>query len=333
MLSSNRRILITITVIDVKMYATGKYILCFLVGLFSSCWLMGMMTSPASYYTPPSSIPRYPKNVVIDRILDIEQNIDLRANHYVRKRISSYVLKGRNFTEKIIGESSIYFPIFQYYLKQHNVPDELKYLAVVESKLDPQARSQVGAAGLWQFMPRTGKLYGLKINDYVDERYDIHRSSEAAARYLKDLNERFGDWTLAIAAYNCGPGNLNKAIRRSKSRNFWKLQKFLPKETREYVQRFAVIKYVFNYYMFYGLMPAYPDYDLMLTQMVRVYKRTYLKDVAKAAGIDIEILAKLNSGYRKRIIPPNPVGYYLILPRIGIDEAIAGKYISLRRTQ
>ena len=169
-------------------------------------------------------IPSYASDIIEDRLEALGYDFDLRYNKQVRRFINSYVVRGRKGTEVILGRTATYLPIFQQYLADHNLPQELQYLAIVESALDNRAESPVGACGLWQFMPATGRLYGLDINDYVDERFDVHLASNAAARYLADLYKRYDDWALVLAAYNCGPGRLNKAIEKGKSRDFWKIR-------------------------------------------------------------------------------------------------------------
>lgn len=265
-------------------------------------------------------VPRYTKKVIIQRLNDLEHGVDIKYNSTIRKLINSFVYGGRQTTERVLGQSAIYFPIFDEYIRKYNVPDEIKYLSIVESMLNPKARSPVGAGGIWQFMPKTGRLYGLKINNYVDERFDIHKASEASAHYLSDLFEKYQDWTLAIAAYNCGPGRLDGAIRKARSKDFWKLKKHLPEETQLYVPKFIAVKYVFTYYMYYGLRPAYPDYNEMLTQPTKVFKRKNFKQIAKETGIPRKLLEKYNPSFRRKIIPPSLEGHTLVIPLISPIE-------------
>ncbi|MEO1627141.1 MAG: lytic transglycosylase domain-containing protein [Bacteroidota bacterium] len=286
----------------------------------------GYCAAPLDGLKPPSRkyrVPRYSKKVVLQRLNEIEHAIDMRSNGTIRRLINSYLFgPGRQTTEQLVGYSSIYFPIFEHYLRKHRVPSEIKYLSVIESHLDPKAISPMGARGLWQFMPKTARLFDLQINNYVDERYDIHKASNAAARYLSELFDRYQDWTLAIAAYNCGPGNLNKAIRKGKSKNFWRIKKHLPRETQGYVQKFIAVKYVMTYYMFYDIRPIYPDYDHMLTQSIRVFKRKSFQQISEETGIAQNVIEHFNPKFKRKVIPPSAKGHSLVLPKIGPIEAV-----------
>ena len=264
----------------------------------------------------PKTVPTYSKEEILSRLDDQNCPVDVRWNADIKKSIKDYTVKGRRSAEVILGRSAIYFPIFNANLKKHGLPQDLKYMSVIESLLDPKAVSPVGAAGLWQFMPATARRYGLKIDNYVDERYDPHKSTEAAMLYLKALHNRFDDWTLAIAAYNCGEGCVEKAIRKGETRDFWELRKHLPKETRKYISRFIAAAYVMDNYIFHDLQPAYPDYDLQLTKAVKVYGRKSFEEISKETGYSLEIIQKLNPSYKLGIIPPTAEGSYLVLPKI-----------------
>ena len=264
---------------------------------------------------------RYPKHVIKDRLTVIEKSVQLKFNKEVKRYINRYVRRrGRAETEKILGRAAIYFPVFEYYLKLYNLPEDLKYLTVIESALITRAVSHKGAGGLWQFIPSTARSYGLRMNNYVDERFDLHKSSEAAARLLSDLYTRYEDWTLVIAAYNSGTVNVDRAIKKSRSKNFWKLRKHLPKETQQYVPRFIAASYVMNYYMFYNLRPLYPDYTLQLTTTSKVYTRFSFKQLARESGIPMKVLRILNPGYIRQVIPPSSEGYNLVLPKVGLKK-------------
>ncbi|MEM1323675.1 MAG: lytic transglycosylase domain-containing protein [Bacteroidota bacterium] len=276
----------------------------------------GMKKSRKTRY----KLPKYSKSTILERMDDLEAPFEMRLNTTISKIIKDYVSNGRRGTEIILGRRAIFFPIFEQYLQEKGLPEELKYLAVIESGLDPTAVSKVGAAGLWQFMPKTGRKYGLVIDDYRDERFDIHKSTVAAVDYLDYLYNRFDDWTLAIAAYNCGPGRVSKEIRKAGTRDFWKLKKKLPKETQRYVQKFLAVNYVMSYYLFYDLHPDYPDYNLQLTALTKVYKRRSFKQLALETGVDVEIIRRLNPAYKKELVPPVRQGNLLMLPKIGRQD-------------
>ncbi|MFK7807164.1 MAG: lytic transglycosylase domain-containing protein [Saprospiraceae bacterium] len=270
--------------------------------------------------TSKLKVPKYKKDVIKDRLNVIERSVELKFNREVKRYINSFVKGGRSTTEKILGRSAIYFPIFEYYLELYNLPDDLKYLTIIESALETKAISPKGAGGLWQFIRSTARGYDLKINNYVDERFDIHKSSEAAARLLSDLFARYEDWSLVIAAYNSGTVNVDRAIKKARSKDFWKLRKHLPKETQQYVPKFIAASYVMNYYQFYNLRPVYPDYTLQLTTTTRIYSRYSFKKIAKESGVPIETIRMLNPGFRRQVIPPSSEGYNLVLPELGLKE-------------
>ena len=260
--------------------------------------------------------PKYTKEVILDRLYEQNCPVEIRWNSDVKKSIKEYTTDGRRSSEVIIGRSAIYFPIFEKYLNEYGLPQDLKYLTVIESLLNPKVVSPRGAAGLWQFMPATARSYGLTIDNYMDERFDTHRATEAAMKHLTHLHDIFENWTLVIAAYNCGEGRMKQAIKKAKSRDFWKLKKYLPKETRKYVSRFISAVYIMNNYIFHDIHPAYPDYDLQLTKAVKVFKRKTFKQIAKETGFSLAVIKKLNPGYKKEIIPPSADGFQLVLPKI-----------------
>lgn len=250
----------------------------------------------------------------------IHDMFEIRINKNVKKYITSYLVRGKSNTQRIIGNSTIYFPIFEEYLAAHNLPNELKYLSVIESHLNPNAVSPSGAVGLWQFMAPTAREMGLVIDDYVDERKDIYRSTDAALKYLQELHARYQDWGLAIAAYNCGPGRVDKELRNTDGTSFWDIRSSLPKETQHYLDRFIAVNYAMKNYQFYNLRPRYPDYTLQMTQVQKIHTRFSFSKIAKLTGISLNTIVQLNPSYRKEIIPPNHNGYYLVLPVIGVKE-------------
>ena len=218
-----------------------------------------------------------------------------------------------------------YFPMFEQTLDRFGVPEEVKYLTIVESALNPQATSRAGAAGLWQFMYGTGKLYDLEVNSVLDERRDAEKSTVAAARFLKDLHDIFGDWTLAMAAYNCGPGNVKKAIARSGGKTgFWEIYNNLPRETRGYIPAYIAAAYVMTYYEEHGLRPTRLELPVR-TDTVMLARDAMLCHVAEVTGVDQEALRELNPQYRVGFIPASTGLYSLMLPTSALDAFIAGQ--------
>ena len=262
-----------------------------------------------------------------DRILSLGSSVDIQYSAEVKKRINQYISRQRTMSEVLIGRSKIYFPTFEHILREKGLPIDLKYLSVVESGLRPSATSRSGAAGLWQFMRPTGRMMGLKISRTVDERRDVEKSTAAAAEYLLKLYNQFDDWTLAIAAYNCGPGNMRKAIRRSGGKtSFWEIKKYLPKETREYVPKFIAMTYVMNYYYEHDLMPEIPNQDLINTSSAKVFESLNLKSLSKELDIELATIRTLNPSFIRNYIPNSEDGKYnLVLPTPEM-RIVANKY-------
>ena len=284
-----------------------------LIVIFVFCSLDGILAKDVYPFKSKKEI----KENLTDGLHDM---LEVRVNKTVKKYINSYLVRGKANTQKIIGNSTIYFPVFEEYLEAHSLPNELKYLAVIESHLNPNALSPSGAAGLWQFMKPTARKMGLVIDDYVDERKDIYRSTDAALQYLQELHSRYQDWGLAIAAYNCGPTRINKELSKLNGKTFWDIRSSLPKETQNYLDRFIAINYAMKNYQFYNLRPRYPDYTLQMTQVHKIHTRFSFSKIAKLTGLSINTIIQLNPSYRKNIIPPNHIGYYLVLPVIGVKE-------------
>lgn len=262
-----------------------------------------------------------PDSVYKARLQALPFVIEVPYNEVVRRYIQRYVKHSPRQLASLQRKAEYYFPLFEDILGKHNLPYELCYLAVVESALNPQAHSHMGAAGLWQFMPSTGKIYGLEVNSLVDERMDPLRSTEAACRFLKSLYGIFNDWNLAIAAYNCGPGNVNKAIHRAGGkRDFWSIYPFLPSETRAYLPLFIAAAYAMNYADVHGICPA--DLQItMKTDTIVTYERQHLQQVADNLNIPLSELRRLNPQYARDILPGGEA-YALCLP---IEKA--GSYI------
>jgi membrane-bound lytic murein transglycosylase D len=260
------------------------------------------------------TLPLYSDSVIADRLNRLPMMIDMTYNETVRSFIDLYTIKRRKQVRTMMGLAEYYFPIFEEILDSYGLPLELKYLPVIESALNPRAVSRAGATGIWQFMYTTGKLYKLKINTFVDERRDPIKSSRAAAEFLKDLYDIYGDWTLALAAYNCGPGNVNKAIKRSNgSTDFWVIYEKLPRETRAYVPAFIAAAYTMEYYKDYSIVPHIISFPLVV-DTVQVTDEIHFGQISEVLSLDIRLLQDLNPQYRKDIIPATGDTFALILP-------------------
>ncbi len=247
--------------------------------------------------------PEFSDSVYIDRLSRIPAIMEMPYNEIVRKFIDMYTGRLRNHVSFMLSASNFYIPIFEEALDAYNLPIELKYLPIIESALNPSAVSRAGASGLWQFMINTGKIYGLESNSLVDERRDPIKSSWAAARHLKDLHDIYKDWNLVLAAYNCGPGNVNKAIRRANGEtDYWKIYNYLPKETRGYVPGFIAINYVMNYYCDHNICPMetdIPDH----TDTIQISKKLHFKQIADICDISLDQIKSLNPQYKRDVIP------------------------------
>ena len=269
--------------------------------------------------------PYFENAVYADRLKRIPCVMDLTYNEIVQKYIDQYTSRLRHSVSYILAASNLYIPIFEEALAYYKIPLELKYLPVIESAYNPRARSHAGAVGLWQFMPRTAVQYGLQINSLVDERCEPIKSSYAAARYLRDLYTIFGDWTLVIAAYNCGPNNINKAIHRSGGeRDFWKIYNNLPHETRGYVPAFIAANYIMNYYGEHNIQP-YRARIPVSTDTLLLSKDVKMEQIAAVCDIDIDEIKALNPQYMTTLIPGYRTTCTLRLPQ---DQLL--KFIDLQ---
>lgn len=256
--------------------------------------------------------------VIIERLKALPNVIEMPYNQIVRSYIDKYTKNGRAQVPALLGLGLYYNPIFEQALEEQGLPLELKYLPMIESSLDPNATSKHGAAGLWQFMLATAKGLGMEVNSLVDERRDPYLSSEMAAGYLKGLYDSYGDWSLAIAAYNCGPGTVNKALRRAggdpKNHDFWSIYNLLPEETRGYVPAFIAVNYVMNYYPEHNISPVLPTAPLVM-DTIHVKDRIHFEQISQVLAIPIEEIRILNPQYRADIIPGTPESpRNLILP-------------------
>ena len=263
--------------------------------------------------------PLFSDSVYIDRLSRIPAIMEMPYNEVVRKFIDMYAGRLRNQVSFMLSACNFYMPIFEEALDAYNLPLELKYLPIIESALNPSAVSRAGASGLWQFMLATGKMYGLESNSLVDERRDPIKATWAAARYLKELYAIYGDWNLVIAAYNCGPGTINKAIRRANGKtDYWDIYNLLPKETRGYVPAFIAANYVMTYYCDHNICPMETNIPAS-TDTVQVNKNLHFEQIADICGVSIDQIKSLNPQYKKNIIPGDSKSYTLRLPQSHIS--------------
>lgn len=266
--------------------------------------------------------PVFSQDVYKDRLKRLPTLIEMPYNDVVQKFIDVYSGRRRRSVSFMLGASNFYMPIFEQALETYDMPLELKYLPVIESGLNPTAVSRVGATGLWQFMLATGKRYGLTINSLVDERRDPVKASYAAARYLKDLYKIFGDWSLVIAAYNCGPENVNKAIHRAGgTADYWQIYPYLPKETRGYVPAFIAANYIMTYYCDHNICPMVTDLPVK-TDTVQVNRDVHLQQVADVLGLELSQLRELNPQYRRDIVNGSSEPMAIRLPSTSLNDFI-----------
>lgn len=253
---------------------------------------------------------------VKERLHQMDLPMEVVSNQEVMTKIRQYVTAGRNETELILGRTFVYFPVFEHYLKQYNLPEELKYLPMIESGLRPTAKSGVGAAGMWQLMSITAKYNGLTVNGQVDQRLDPYASTEAAVKMLSFLYDQFGDWGLVLAAYNSGHGRVKKAMNEAGSNDYWTVKSFLPTETQKYVPAFIAAAYIANYYNAHNLQPNITA-DLSLAQDARVIKVNQaitFNQIAKATGLSYDVISKLNRAYIQGYVPASKKEQNVVLP-------------------
>ena len=266
--------------------------------------------------------PYFSDEVYKERLMRMPNIMEMPYNEVVRKFIDRYASRMRRAVGYWLGASNFYMPIFEQALETYNMPLELRYLPVIESGLNPKATSRVGAAGLWQFMLVTGKQYGLTVNSLVDERRDPIKSSYAAAHFLSDLYKIFGDWNLVIAAYNCGPENINRAIHRAGGeRDYWKIYPYLPKETRGYVPAFIAANYIMNYYCEHNICPMRTQLPAKSDTVV-VNRDVHLKQVAAVCQLSLEELRTLNPQYRRDIVNGSSAPSIIRLPEMAVNTFI-----------
>jgi membrane-bound lytic murein transglycosylase D len=272
---------------------------------------------------PSDSVPVVSEAILRQRMakLDAASPFPLEYHPDVKAYIDMYAMRKRGSVQRMLGMAELYFPMFEEKLARHKMPLELKYLAIIESALNPIAKSKAGASGLWQFMFGTGKLMGLEINSYVDERLDPEKATDAACRYLKYLHKLYDDWALALAAYNCGPGNVNKAIRRAGGKKtYWELRPFLPRETAGYVPAFIAANYVMTYHKEHNLHAVKPKYHWYEVDSVMVKRKVSFLQVSTFLGMPMEDLRMLNPSYILDVIPASEKGHPLYLPKLLLGD-------------
>lgn len=282
--------------------------------------------------------PRFTPEIYAERISKINSPIPYTYNKSVQGFLDLYCMRRRTQVSNMLGLSQTYFPMFEAELDRKNMPIELKYLAIIESALNTHAVSKAGATGLWQFMNGTGKLMGLRIDSYVDERRDPYMATVAAVAYLEDLYNIYNDWFLAIAAYNCGPGNVNKALRKAGGgdKTFWDIENYLPKETRGYVPAFIAATYVFEYHKEHNIRPAKYDYDFSMMDTLMITHKMTIEQLAPYVGLTAEEIALNNPALKTKTIPGSPYPYPLRLPMNAVATFYANKdslYASLNKKE
>ncbi|WP_314199228.1 transglycosylase SLT domain-containing protein [Capnocytophaga sputigena] len=268
-----------------------------------------------------------PTEVLKERLRKLNEKtpFNVEYNPILEQVIKSFLKNRRSSLERLMSLSDYYFPMFEQEMSNQKIPLEMKYLAIIESALNPKARSRAGATGLWQFMYATGKSYGLEVNNYVDERSDPVRSTKAAAKYLNELYKIFGDWDLTLAAYNSGPGNVTKAIRRSNGKtNYWNLRPYLPRETAGYVPAFLATLYIFEYAKEHGFKPQKRANHLFQTDTIRVKQAIPFKDIAEITGMDVQDIQFFNPSYQLDVVPYVEGRNYAV--RLPISEI--GKFVA-----
>lgn len=277
-------------------------------------WMAKKYLYPDTTCANPDYNPTFTTEEYQERLRRLPVVMEMPYNSVVQKFIDQYSGRLRRTVSYALGAGNFYIPIFEEALDYYGLPLELKYLPVIESALEPKAKSSAGAVGLWQFMLATGKRYDLKVNSLIDERQDPYKSSWAAARYLRDLYKIYRDWNLVIAAYNCGPTNVNKAIHRSNGvRDYWTIYPYLPSETRGYVPAFIAANYIMNYYCEHNICPMKTKIPIT-TDTVTIMRDLHMQQVAELCNIDVEAIQALNPQYRTQLIPGSSGPMTLRLP-------------------
>ncbi len=260
-------------------------------------------------------IPDFTYREIEQRIKAMDMEMSFELNDRIFSFIQYFTVRNREYTKMVLARKEHFFPLFDETMEKHDMPLEVKYLSIIESGLDPQIRSRVGAMGLWQFMPATGKMYGMNVNNDIDDRMDPEMSTDAAAKYLKSLYRMFGDWEVAMAAYNCGPGNVRKAIRRSGGKKtFWEIYNYLPKETRGYVPQFQAMLYVLNHLEEHNFLLEDPTYSIA-SEKIRFDRALSLDKLAELTDLCIKDLERLNPSVKNRKVPDSHRSMALRVPK------------------
>lgn len=280
-------------------------------------------TADFVYYSSPVDLEYIPGDdspgLIRDRLACLESEVPLVYNDRVHAFINYFTVKDRDYTRLMMRRKNLYFPIFERQLAKYGLPDELKYLSIIESALNPRATSRVSAVGLWQFMSATGRHYGLHQDWYIDERMDPERATDAACRYLRDLYRMFNDWELALAAYNTGPGNVRRAIRRSGyKKTFWEIYNYLPRETRSYVPQYVAMIYTMNYLDDHNFIHEGEDM-LMVSDTLMVSKYLHFDTFARLTGICPDDLQKLNPSVKHNALPDATKPYVMRVPVLAME--------------
>ncbi|HSY76242.1 MAG TPA: transglycosylase SLT domain-containing protein [Bacteroidia bacterium] len=289
-----------------------------------------LIKSP-NYNFRADSIPVYSEKEIAERFskLDGQTPFDLEYNNVVKEYVDLYAVRKKQLTSRVLALSRLYFPMEEQILDRYKMPLELKYLSVVESALNPTACSKCGARGLWQFMYTTGKLYNLSVSSYVDERNDPYKETVAACEYLKFLYGMFGDWQLVIAAYNCGPGEISKAIRRSGGKtNFWAIRPYLPKETQNYVPAFIAVNYVMHYATSLNISPSIVNATYFDVDTVAVHEQLSFSQISSYLNVPLATVAYLNPSYKLGVVPYSADAPYTIC----LPVSKAGTFITNEKT-
>lgn len=264
-------------------------------------------------------IPDFTYEEVARKIKAMDTDMPFELNERIFAFINYFTVRNREYTRMVLQRQDIYFPMFEQTLAEHNMPDDVKFLSIIESGLNPKAKSRVGAMGLWQFMPATGKMYSLNINRDIDDRMDPELSTDAAAKYIKSLYRMFGDWEMALAAYNCGPGNVRKAIRRSGGKKtFWEVYNYLPRETRSYVPQFQAMMYVLRHTEDHNFVLEQPTYPIAY-EKIKFNQELDLEQLANLTGICIDDLEHLNPSIQNRQIPYSNMHMAVRVPKSKSD--------------